>query len=128
MLVRRFLPHALAFGLAVLAAGCTSPTAVLDVATSPAEDRSMSQLGDDASIKIDLNGKLLAERYRDLFLDVNTNVYEGNVLLTGTVKSEKDMENAPDNSEIQRQEGIARGMVAKAEALETSNPAPLFHS
>lgn len=54
----------------------------------------MSQLGDDASIKIDLNGKLLAERYRDLFLDVNTNVYEGNVLLTGTVKSQKDKRRA----------------------------------
>ena len=77
-----------------LAAGCSSPTAILDAATSVAEDRSIDRLRDDAQIKIDINGKLLAEKYRDLFLEVSTNVYEGNVLVTGTVKSTSDRRRA----------------------------------
>ena len=72
-------------GLAL--AGCSSPTMMLDAATTVAEDRTMSQVATDAGLKIDINAKLLSNKYRDLFLDVNTNVYENKVMLTGAVKT-----------------------------------------
>jgi osmotically-inducible protein OsmY len=72
-------------GLAL--AGCSSPTMMLDAATTVAEDRPMSQVMSDAGLKIDINAKLLSNKYRDLFLDVNTNVYENRVMLTGSVKT-----------------------------------------
>jgi osmotically-inducible protein OsmY len=68
-------------------AGCSSPTMMLDAATSVAEDRTMSQVATDAGLKIDINGKLLSNKFRDLFLDVNTNVYENRVMMTGSVKT-----------------------------------------
>ncbi len=72
-------------GLAL--AGCSSPTMMLDAATTVAEDRSMSQVASDAGLKIDINTKLLSNKYRDLFLDVNTNVYEDRVMMTGSVET-----------------------------------------
>ena len=67
--------------------GCSSPTMILDAATTVAEDRSMSQVAPDVGLKIDINAKLLSKKYRDLFLDVNTNVYEYRVMLTGSVET-----------------------------------------
>ncbi len=72
-------------GLAL--AGCTSPTMMLDAATTVAEDRTMSQVMTDVGLKIDINTKLLSKKYRDLFFDVNTNVYENRVMLTGSVET-----------------------------------------
>ena len=68
-------------------AGCSSPTIILDAATTVAEDRTMSQVASDAGLKIDINAKLLSNKYRDLFFDVNTNVYENRVMLTGSVET-----------------------------------------
>ena len=68
-------------------AGCSSPTMILDAATTVAEDRTMSQVTTDVGLKIDINAKLLSNKYRDLFLDVNTNVYENRVMLTGSVET-----------------------------------------
>ena len=68
-------------------AGCSSPTMILDAATTVAEDRTMSQVATDVGLKIDINAKLLSNQYRDLFLDVNTNVYENRVMLTGSVET-----------------------------------------
>lgn len=68
-------------------AGCSSPTMILDAATTVAEDRTMSQVATDVGLKIDINAKLLSNKYRDLFLDVNTNVYENRVMLTGSVET-----------------------------------------
>ena len=74
-------------GVLAAGSGCSSPTAILDAATTVAEDRSMKRVRDDVAIKIDINAKMLARKYRDLFLEVSTNVYEGKVMLTGTVKT-----------------------------------------
>ena len=68
-------------------AGCSSPTMILDAATTVAEDRTMSQVASDAGLKIDISAKLLSNKYRDLFFDVNTNVYENRVMLTGSVET-----------------------------------------
>ena len=75
-------------------AGCSSPTMMLDAATTVAEDRSMSQVASDVGLKIDINTKLLSNKYRDLFLDVNTNVYENRVMLTGSVETTADKRRA----------------------------------
>lgn len=75
--------------LSVLSAltACTSPTALIDEATTPAEDRSFSDSTADAGIKLDINKRLL-EQDSKLFVDVNTVVYEGRVLLTGKVETQ----------------------------------------
>ncbi len=79
-------------GLAL--AACSSPTMMLDAATTVAEDRSMSQVATDVGLKFDINAKLLSNEYRDLFLDVNTNVYENRVMLTGSVETASDKRRA----------------------------------
>ena len=68
-------------------AACTSPTGLIDVATSPAEDRSFADSTADAQTKLDINKRLIQEDAK-LFVDVNTVVYEGRVLLTGKVETE----------------------------------------
>lgn len=70
----------MALAIAVTAAGCTAPV----------EDRQFSQYATDAEIKLDLNKRLLGGKYRDLFLDVSTDVHEGRVMLTGSVKTRED--------------------------------------
>jgi len=84
-------------GIAVLAlatSACTTPTGLIDATTTVAEDRSISQLATDAEIRLDINKKLLGENYRDLFLDVSSNVFEGRVMLTGSVKTLADKNRA----------------------------------
>jgi osmotically-inducible protein OsmY len=66
---------------------CTSPTALIDEATTPAEDRSFSDSTADAGIKLDINKRLIQQNAK-LFVDVNTVVYEGRVLLTGKVETQ----------------------------------------
>ena len=90
-------PVAMALGGAALAlatAACTTPPGLIDATTTVAEDRSLSQLATDAEIRLDLNKKLLGEKYRDLFLEVSTNVFEGRVMLTGSVKTLADKNRA----------------------------------
>jgi osmotically-inducible protein OsmY len=81
MLLAAMLAASLAAG------GCTSPTGLIDAATTPAEDRSFSDSTADAEIKLTINKRLL-EQDGKLFIDVNTAVYEGRVLLTGKVESQ----------------------------------------
>jgi len=86
--MRRFLRPGLAIlAVALVTSACTRPTGWIDAATTVAEDRSFSQVATDAEIRLDLNKKLLGSKYRDLFLEVSTDVHEGRVMLTGSVKS-----------------------------------------
>ena len=64
-----------ALALAALAAGC---------ATSPNLDRTFSDIGADAELK----GVLFADRSHD-YGDVDLTIYEGRLMLTGTMKSEE---------------------------------------
>ena len=75
-----------AMALVGLLAACTQPTGLVNVASSPAEDRSIETLRDDTAITFDINEILLGEKYRDLFAEISTDAYERVVLLTGTVK------------------------------------------
>lgn len=66
---------------------CTSPTGLFDAATTPAEDRSFADSASDAEIKLSIDRRLL-EQDGKLFIDVNTAIYEGRVLLTGKVETQ----------------------------------------
>mgnify|MGYP001495717754 FL=1 len=65
---------------------CTQPTGLVNVVSSPAEDRAIETLRDDAAITLDINEALVGTKYADLFFEVSTDVYERVVMLTGTVK------------------------------------------
>ena len=78
--------------LLVINIGC-SPVGVLASGGSAtmvvAEgDRSLGTVVDDATIKLNLSAKFLQSENR-LFLDVNSNVTEGRVLLTGLVDTQE---------------------------------------
>lgn len=77
-----------------LLAACTQPTGLVNVASSPAEERSFATLRDDAVITFGINEILLSEKYRDLFAEISTDVYERVVLLTGTVKFAQNKQRA----------------------------------
>ena len=72
-----------AVALMGMLAACTQPTGLMNVASSPVEDRSIETLRDDTAITFDINEILLGEKYRDLFPEISTDVYEHVVLLTG---------------------------------------------
>jgi len=79
-----------------LLAACTQPTGLINVASSPVEDRSLETLRDDTAITFDINEIMLGEKYRDLFPEVSTDVYEHVVMLTGTVKFAQNKQRASD--------------------------------
>ena len=79
-----------------LLAACTQPTGLVNVASSPVEDRSLETLRDDTAITFDINEILLGEKYRDLFPEISTDVYEHVVMLTGTVKFAQNKQRASD--------------------------------
>ena len=85
-----------AIALVGLLAACTQPTGLVNVASSPVEDRSIETLRDDTAITFDINGILLGEKYRDLFAEISTDAYERVVLLTGTVKFAQNKQRASD--------------------------------
>lgn len=77
-------------------AACTQPTGLVNVASSPVEDRSLETLRDDTAITFDINEVLLGEKYRDLFAEISTDAYERVVMLTGTVKFAQNKQRATD--------------------------------
>lgn len=77
-------------------AACTQPTGLINVASSPVEDRSLETLRDDTAITFDINEILLGEKYRDLFPEISTDVYEHVVMLTGTVKFAQNKQRASE--------------------------------
>ncbi len=86
---------AVAATMAVVTA-CTQPTGLVNVASSPAEDRSLQTLHDDAAITLDINEALIGKQYSDLFAELSTDVYERVVMLTGTVMFAKNKRRATD--------------------------------
>ena len=75
---------------------CTQPTGLVNVASSPVEDRSLQTLRDDAAITLDINEALIGTQYSDLFAEISTDVYEHVVMLTGTVKFAENKQRASD--------------------------------
>jgi osmotically-inducible protein OsmY len=88
-------------GIAALVAACASPLGVpVGAVTTVAEDRPVREAGSDLRIKTNIL-TTFAEQAKGLLVDVNTDVYEGQVLLTGSVKKPEDRAKA---------EAIVRGI------------------
>ena len=78
----------------VLLAGCAEILAVpVDAVTTVVEDRPLSEAKDDIGIKASIL-KAFAEEAKGLLVDVNTDVYGGEVMLTGSVKKSEDRRKA----------------------------------
>lgn len=79
-----------------LTAGCTSPLTVpIEVATTMAEERKVGDVGNDARIKASIL-RQFTEEAKGLLMDVGTDVYEGQVMLTGSVKRAEDRAKAEE--------------------------------
>jgi osmotically-inducible protein OsmY len=88
----------------VLLAGCTQILAVpVDAVTAVMEDRPLSETKDDLGIKASIL-KAFAEEAKGLLVDVNTDVYGGEVMLTGSVKKSEDRRKAVELA--RRAEGV----------------------
>lgn len=66
---------------------------VKDAVEAVAEDRSSADIGKDASIKADIVSKITDQMGSDV-ISVSTDVYEQNVMLTGTVETSKQRQQA----------------------------------
>ena len=89
-------------GIAVLLAACAvNPLSVpVGAVTTVAEDRPVSDAGTDFRIKTEIL-KGFAEEAKGLLVDASVDVYQGQVLLTGSVKKAEDRKKA---------QGLARGV------------------
>lgn len=77
-----------------LLAGCTQMLSVpVDAVTTVAEDRSFGETKDDLGIKASIL-KGFAEEAKGLLVDINIDVYEDEVMLTGSVKKSADRKKA----------------------------------
>ncbi len=77
-----------------LLAGCAEILAVpMDAVTTVVEDRPLSEAKDDIGTKASIL-KAFAEEAKGLLVDVNTDVYGGEVMLTGSVKKSEDRRKA----------------------------------
>jgi len=94
-MAHRTAPFLVAIALLGALGGCADPTAPLDVATTVAEDRPFGQVANDAAIKLEFDRQLgTGSTTSRLFFDVNCDVYEGRMMLTGSVKTQVDRERA----------------------------------
>ena len=78
------------FGLIFLICGFVSSLTSgcdLDAITKFADDRYINQITTAAEIKLDINKRLIGRKGGNLFFDINTDIYEGRVMLTGSVPS-----------------------------------------
>ena len=120
-----------------LLAGCTQILSVpVDAVTTVAEDRPLSATKDDIGIKASIL-KAFAEEAKGLLVDVSTDVYEGDVMLTGSVKKIEDrrkavelarrvdgVKNLYDNIQVTEEGGI--GATAKDIGIELKLKANLL--
>ena len=81
----------IAAGLVLSACG---PATVAGGPDSMAEGRALSAISNDNEISIAINTRFLSEKYRYSYLDVGANVYNGRVMLTGTVENRGDKSTA----------------------------------
>ena len=94
-MAHRTAPILIAVALLGALGGSADPTAPFDVATTMAEDRPFGQVANDAAIKLEFDRQLgTSNATSRLFFDVNCDVYEGRMMLTGSVKTQADRERA----------------------------------
>ena len=86
--MRRLVPLAV-IALSISVSACETPTSLIDAALAFAEDRTRAAAKSDRTINLKINAAFLDQKsglYRDIVLDV----YEGEVLLTGSVNAAED--------------------------------------
>ena len=85
-----FLIGALCTLCAVLEA-CSPAATVLGAGASAglalAEDRPVQEIWRDTGLKVEINRRLLEKSFSETFWSLNTTIFEGRVLLTGSVKT-----------------------------------------
>jgi osmotically-inducible protein OsmY len=91
-MAQRTVPILIAAALLAAAGGCTDPTAPFDAATMVAEDRPFGQVASDTGMKLEFDRQLATSKARDLYFDVSSDVYDGRMMLTGSVKTQADRE------------------------------------
>ncbi len=79
----------LATGLVLSGCVTAATSAITETATIGAQERSLSEAGSDARIRMLLGDKLFKYKV-DLFRDVDTSITEGRVLMTGNVPTALD--------------------------------------
>lgn len=120
-----------------LLAGCAEILAApMDAVTTVVEDRPFSEAKNDISIKASIL-KAFADEAKGLLVDVNTDVYGGEVMLTGSVKKSEDRRKAVElarrvdgvknlYNEIQVTEEGGMGATAKDVGIELKLKANLL--
>ena len=77
--------------LCALLEACSPAATVLGAGASAglalAEDRPIEEVWRDTSLKVEINRRLLEKSFSDTFWSLNTTIFEGRVLLTGSVKT-----------------------------------------
>ncbi len=89
MQVLRIAAYLLAAGFWIPLSACTEPTVAVDAGATVAEVRDFQTIKDDARIRLQVDGDFLDDQ-AGLFKNVNVDVYEANVMLTGVVKTGAD--------------------------------------
>ena len=84
----------LAMAAFMILAGAVTSGCVIDAATTVVEEREFSNVLTDTEIKANITKRLLDPENNDLFFEVSSDVYEGRVMLTGAVRTERDRERA----------------------------------
>jgi osmotically-inducible protein OsmY len=131
----------LVFATLLLTAACAQllllpVTAPIDAITTVAEDRPLSDAGTDVRIKVSILDAF-AERAIGLLVDASADVYQGQVMLTGSVKKTEDRRKAEELAsevkgvrqifnEIQVTEEGGIGVAAKDFVIETKLKANLL--
>jgi len=96
MTLRRDWKAAVVWALSGLLASCTQVLTVpVDAVTTVMEDRPFSETKDDLGIKASIL-KAFTEEAKGLLVDVTTDVYGGDVMLTGSVKKSEDRRKAAE--------------------------------
>ncbi len=77
----------------IILSSCTAPQVAMSGATTTAVvaegDKSLGNVIDDASIKVQITNKFISNN-KSLFLNIDSKVQEGRVLLTGIVEKQED--------------------------------------
>jgi hyperosmotically inducible protein len=131
----------LVFATLLLTAACAQlllipVTVPVDAITTVAEDRPLSDAGTDVRIKVSILGAF-AEQVIGLLVDASADVYQGQVMLTGSVKKAEDRRKAEELArgvngvrqifnEIQVTEEGGIGGAAKDFVIETKLKANLL--
>ena len=69
-------------------------SAVTSGCSTVADDRDFTNVVNDTETKANITKRLLSPDNNDLFFDVSTDAYEGRVMLTGSVKTDRDRDRA----------------------------------